>query len=574
MNQPLGSFVLILHSHIPYVLGHGTWPHGSVTLYEAAADTYIPLLWMLEELGAEGIQARITISFSAVTAEQLADERFKEWFVWYLEDKERAAADNARDFARRGEGHLQHLAELWRDRYAALREAFCGRYQRDLPAAFRYQQEVGNIELMTCAATHGYLPLLHEDSSVNAQTAQAVASYRRLFGAWPRGMWLPECAYRPAAMWAPPPQIIGPQAPYQRRGLEQVMACNGLDYFVVDTHMLGGGGPEPVYASHENTLGKLWGHIRKLREPRPYSGDKSPYLPYFVGHYYEDHPGIACLVRDPQTGLKVWSAQVGYPGDFWYRDFHKKHIPGDHRYWRVTDDSGDLGSKQVYEPQRAEERAREHAGNFLWTIKETLRAAPHPDGRLPVLCAPFDAELIGHWWFEGPRFLVHALRWMHHDPDIAVVTARQYLERNEPQAAITLPEGSWGAGGGHWVWLNPDTEWTWRRIYDAELDLRALLRDHGTGHDEPMRALLKQACRELLLLQASDWQFLITTGEAPDYAASRIHCHHSDYKRIADMARRYGRGEWIAQHEWDEFGNICARDAIFEDIEPEWFLGR
>jgi len=571
MSQPLGSFVLILHSHVPYVLGHATWPHGANMLHEAAADTYIPLLWMLEELTAEGVQPNITLSFSPVTVEQLADERFKDWFVRYLEDKERSATDNQQEFGRRGDTHLEYLAGLWRERYAALREAFCERYQRDLPRAFRYQQELGHIELMTCAATHGYLPLLREDSSINGQIMQAVASYGRLFGGRPRGMWLPECAYRPQAMWAPPPQIIGPEAPYPRRGLEQFLSESGFDYFIIDTHMLGGGGPELVAPDRQDTLGKLWGKVWKVREPVRYHGDKSPYLAYFVGHMYEDHPAVACLVRDPQTGLRVWSAEVGYPGDFCYRDFHKKHIPGDHRYWRVTDDSGDLGSKQPYVPEDADGRTREHAGNFLWAVKETLRAAPHPGGRHPVLCAPFDAELFGHWWFEGPRFLAHTLRWMHHDPDIELSTAHQYLERYSPDVAITLPEGSWGAGGGHWVWLNSETEWSWRREYDAELDLRALLRDHGTGHDETMRSLLKQACRELLLLQASDWQFLITTGAAPDYAAARIHCHHSDYKRVAELARRYGRGEYISQEEWDAFGAICARDRIFEDIEPGWF---
>jgi len=571
MPTPVGCFVLVLHSHIPYVLGHGTWPHGSQMLYEAAADSYIPLLWMLEELAWEGIPAKITVSFSAITLEQLGDDRFKEWFVNYLNDKIYWAGENEREFEGWGDGHRAYLARRWREHYQALRDSFCNRYQRDLPAQFRAHQDAGHIEVMVCAATHGYLPLLHEDGSVQLQVRQAIATYEKYLGRWPRGFWLPECAYRPRAVWAPPPALRGPEIPYPRKGIEEFLGENGLDYFIVDTHLLGGGPPEPVDIDWEHTLGKIWGRIRKSREPRPYFGEKSPYFPYFVGHFYENHPPVAILVRDPVLSLKVWSAEHGYPGDRDYLEFHKKHLPGDLRYWRITGPDCPLGDKAVYHPEWADGRLREHAGNFLWTVKETLRPQPHPGGRLPVLCAPFDAELFGHWWHEGPRFLTHALRWMHQDPEIEVLTAGEYLARYSPETAITLPEGSWGAGGGHWVWLNDDVNWIWQRVHDAELDLRALLHDHGCGHDAAMRALVKQALRELLLLQASDWPFLITTWSARDYAGERVHCHYSDFKRVAEIARKYGRGEWVSEEEWAWFGALQDRDRPFPEIEPRWF---
>ncbi len=571
MTEPLGCFVLVLHGHIPYVLGHGTWPHGSQMLYEAAADTYIPLLWTLEELAYEGIAANIVVSFSPVTMEQLADERFKEWFANYLNDKIHWAGEDEGQFGSWGEGHLEYLARRWRERYEALRDSFCNRYDRDILAQYRQMQDAGHIEVMTSAATHGYLPLLHEDASIEVQVRQAVQTYRKHFGRWPRAFWLPEGAYRPRCEWAPPAQVAGATQAFPRRGIEEFLADNGLDYFIVDTHMLGGGGPEPVDIDWQHTLGKLWGRIRKAREPRPYGGHKSPYIPYFVGHYYEDHPPTAALVRDPQTGLKVWSAEHGYPGDFNYLEFHKKHIPGELRYWRITDAAHNLATKQVYHPDWAEGQLREHAGNFLWTVKQALRPQPHPNGRLPVLCAPFDAELFGHWWFEGPRFLVHALRWMHQDPEIEVLTGSEYLARYSPQSAVTLPEGSWGAGGGHWVWLNEDTNWTWQRIYDAELDLRTLMQDYGSGHDQTMRKFMQQALRELLLLQASDWQFLITTWAARDYGQARIQSHHTDFKRVVDLARKYAGGELISDDEWAYFGDLCQRDNIFANIEPEWY---
>ncbi|MCX7599084.1 MAG: DUF1957 domain-containing protein, partial [Armatimonadetes bacterium] len=319
-----------------------------------------------------------------------------------------------------------------------------------------------------------------------------------------------------------------------------------------------------------DTLGKLWGRLRQIREPMRYDGPRTPYAPYFIASWVQDLPAVAAFIRDPATGLRVWSARHGYPGDFDYLEFHKKHIPGDLRYWRVTDASGDLASKEVYVPEWAENKAREHAGNFLWVVKETLRWAPR-DGRRPVLCAPFDAELFGHWWHEGPLFLEHVLRWMHHDPDIHLATCSEYLAQFPPTEAIQLPEGSWGAGGGHWVWDNDRVAWTWPKIWDAELDYLALLRDHGLGHDAPSRALVTQAGRELLLLQASDWQFLITTDGAPDYASQRFGAHHGDFKRLAHTARRYCRGEWVTPEEWEHLGGCQDRDRLFPDLDPQWF---
>ena len=570
--QPHGAFCMILHGHIPYVMGHGTWPHGSNMLYEAAAETYIPLLWALEELVAEGISPNVTISLSPITVEQLADDRFKAWFDTYLGTKQHHAHENAAEFTRWGEGHLAYLARQWEGRYRALREAFVDGYGKDLVGAFRRMQDGGHIEVMTCAATHGYLPLLHEDSSILAQIRQAVTTYERHFGRRPRGIWLPECAYRPRCDWAPPPEMGYPEMPYPRRGLEEFLGENGFDYFIVDTHMLGGGHPLPVRVSRGDTFGKAWSRIRHVREASPYYGPQTPYLPYFVGHRFEDHPPVAVLARDPETSRQVWSAAHGYPGDYWYLEFHKKHIPGDLRYWRVTDDRGDLGAKASYEPQQADNQIHIHAGHFLWLVKEKLKHAPW-EGGMPVVCAPFDAELFGHWWHEGPRWLTKALRWMNQDPDIAVMTASAYLGAHSPDRAITLPEGSWGAGGGHYVWMNHETAWTWHLIYDAEKDYRDLVERRGRGHDEVMRRLMKQAARELLLMQASDWQFLITTWAAHDYASARIKCHHDDFKLVTRIARAYAAGETVSEAEWALCGDMCDRDAVFPEVDPLWWAG-
>jgi 1,4-alpha-glucan branching enzyme len=542
-------------------------------VFEAAAETYIPLLWAIEEMAAEGIHANITLSLSPVVVEQLADDRFKGWFVDYLRHKEAMARQDLAEFERRGDGHLQYLAHHWQRHYAGLLDSFANRYDHDLTTPFRKAQEDGHIELMTCAATHGFLPLLHEDGSIRMQIRQAAQTYERFFWRRPRAIWLPECAYRPRCNWAPPPWITGPKTPWFRPGIEEFLGNEGFDYFIIDTHLLAGGDPRPVRVDQSNSLGKAWGRIHHAPDAHNHFMSKSPYLPFFVGTHFEDHPPVAVLTRDPNSSLQVWSSRQGYPGDYNYLDFHKQHMPGNFRYWRVTDDKEDLGSKAPYEPDWADGQVNSHAGHFLNIAKEILRHdAPHLGKRLPVLCAPFDAELFGHWWYEGPRWLTRALTWMNRDPDIEVMTGSDYLRTYSPDTAITLPEGSWGAGGHHWVWLNEKVDWTWRKVYDAELDMLALMKDHGPGHDEPMRAIVKQAARELLLLQASDWQFLITTGTAVDYASERLGAHHADYKRLSAMARRYARGEVIGQSEWDELGHIQERDRLFADIDPAWFI--
>lgn len=567
-QQPVGCFNIMLHAHLPYVLGHGTWPHGSQMLFDCATDTYIPLLWTFRKLVSEGISPNVTISFSAVLLEQFNDDRFKEWFPGHLGEKIYYASENEREFGSRGEGHLAWLAKCMRERFEALRNTF-EEANRDLIGAYRELHEAGHIEVITCPATHGYLPLLREDGSVQLQVKQAVSTFNRLMGAWPRGMWLPECAYRPHANWAPRLHLEPPQTPWPRKGVEEFLADNGVDFFFVDTHFLSGH-VGAAQADREDTLGKLWGQMHTIGEPGAYHGSHTPYAPYFAASGAPDLPAIAVVVRDPATSLQVWSATHGYPGDVDYLEFHKKHQPGDIRYWRISDSRGDLGAKDAYHPEWAEWKARQHAGNFLWCVKETLKYAPRED-RQPILCAPFDAELFGHWWFEGPYWLEHVLRWMHYDPEIELATCGKYLNQYPPSAAIHLPEASWGAGGGHWVWMNEKTDWTWEKVYDAEKDYKVLLADHGTGHDDASRALITQAGRELLLLEASDWQFLITTGSAADYAGLRLGSHYSDYKKIADTARRYCRGEVISSEEWDHLGGCQDRDRLFPDLDPAWF---
>lgn len=574
MSSPSGAFCLVLHTHLPYVLGHSTWPHGANMLYEAAAECYLPLLRTFRRLVYDGILPRVTIGLTPIVVEQLADERFKEWFGHYLDDRIQMAEANHGEFSYRGELHLAWLAEQWISRYREMQGVYHEELDRDIIGAFRELQDQGAIEIMCSGATHGYFPLLHEDASIEAQIRQGVQTHLRHFGRYPRGFWLPECAYRPRARWAPPAEIQLPSGEtWLRRGVEELLGENGLDYFIIDNHLLAGGGdPLPVDISCEETLGKLWGRIRRrgYEQPRP-AWEKTTHWGYFVGSHFEDHPPVACLVRNPGVSHQVWSADHGYPGDGWYLEFHRKHHPGDHRYWRITDDRNDLATKDHYSPEMAQQRVHEHAGHFVSMIHDILEAQPRPHGRRPMICAPFDAELFGHWWYEGPIWLEQVIRWMHEDYRVEMMTGLQYLADTPPATAVTLPEGSWGAGGGHHIWLNEETTWSWRRIYQAELRMRHLAASLGHRDDEQLQTFLKQAARELLLLQASDWQFLISTGGAPDYASHRLVAHHTDFNRVADLAERWARGEHLSDEDWAWFGDLCNRDRPFPDVNPGWF---
>ncbi len=542
-------------------------------LYEATAECYLPLLRTFRRLVHDGIMPNVTIGLTPVVVDQLADDRFAEWFPHYLQDRIDTAEADHGEFSYRGDLHLAWLAERWAEHYRDLQRAYDEELDRDIVGAFRDLQDQGAIEIMTSGATHGYLPLLYEDSSIQAQIRQGVESHERHFGRFPRGFWLPECAYRPRTAWAPPAEIYPPDGhTWWRKGLEEFLGENGLDYFIVDSHLLDGGGdPLPIDIDYEDSLGKLWGRISRRDEPARPGLEKTVNWAYFVGSHFEDHPPVACLVRNPSVSHQVWSADHGYPGDGWYLEFHRKHEPGDHRYWRITDDRNDLATKDAYSPEMARERLRDQAGHFVGMLHDMLEAQPRPHGRRPMVCAPFDAELFGHWWHEGPAWLEQVIRWIHEDPRVEMMTGQQYLVDTPPATAVTLPEGSWGAGGGHHIWLNDDTAWSWRRIYQAEQRMQYLAETRAGSDDEQLEEFLEQAARELILLQASDWQFLISTGGATDYAAHRLVAHHTDFNRIADLVDQWVRGEHVSDGDWAWFGSLCDRDRAFPRIDPQWF---
>jgi 1,4-alpha-glucan branching enzyme len=568
VENPLhGCFALVLHSHIPYVLAHGRWPHGMDWLAEVAAETYVPLLDVFNRLADEGISPKVTLGLTPALVEQLADETFAWEFEDYLGQKIGAAEANEREFRQNQRPDMAALARYWHDYYSHILRRFQQTYRRDLVGAFRALQDAGHIEILTSAATHGYLPLLGTDASISAQVKQGVSSYRRRFGRDPLGFWLPECAYRPRYHWQPPiPKYRTPE-PALRRGVEEFLAESGLRYFFVDAHLLRGGQAIGVYAERFKALEELWSQFAK--EYQPEAAERSPYIPYLVNSSGGPMSPVAIFARDPETGIQVWSGEVGYPGDEWYLEFHKKHYPGNLRYWRVSWPRDDLGRKELYEPVHALSRLPGHASHFAEVVRGVL--AKHSDrfGHPGILTAMYDTELYGHWWHEGAEWLYHAIQRLAEDEDIRRVTCGEYLAENPAHTVVSLPEGSWGEGGYHWIWLNEWTYWTWDKIYECEQEMTALAREYG---DNPRVAtILKQAARELLLLESSDWQFNISTWAARDYAEERVRYHYGKFTALAALVRRAAAGEEIEPGAWNELGEAEDRDRCFPDVEPKWW---
>ena len=369
---------------------------------------------------------------------------------------------------------------------------------------------------------------------------------------------MPECAYRPAGYWSPPVQTPLPIAG-ERSGVESLIAAGGMDYTVVDAHMVHAGRPVDWY-------GILFG-LGSDRPALPLEDPRSVYSNYTAASSRADRqPPVSVFPRDVQTALHVWSSSSGYPGGSPYLEFHKKYHESGGRYWKVTGRGVGLEAKTVYSPQEAAEQVRIDAEDFAGRVHHRMREYREQTGQDGTMSLPFDTELFGHWWHEGPAFLGAFLRRLARDEDgVTPRTVPAELDRLGPGLPVEMPEGSWGDGGDHRVWLNEETAWTWPLLWEGERRLIDLVTSRDRGSQLEERAL-KQMARELLLAQSSDWQFLITTGSAVDYATERLRDHIAAVGTIGDYVDSLRRGA----ERYDLFEELCrleARDRLFPALD-------
>lgn len=524
------AFSIVLHSHLPYARGAGRWPHGEEWVHEAILGTYLPLLGLLHDLRDDGVPYRITIGLTPPLVEQLVDADIQKRFVEYVDDQIKRADLDAKRFGGNGDSGLGALAMFYRSLFRTQRAAFLDRFDRDVVGAFADLARTGHVEILTSAATHGYLPLL-DPASVHAQLAVGTRTTRKRTGIDPRGIWLPECAYAP--------------------GLEQILEEYGITHFFTDPALLGG---KRLVARGHTFKGRRSGDASDAPLADPNAVDVL--RPYLVRK-----SSVVAIARHDKVAGQVWSAMMGYPGDAAYREFHRKDDKSGLRYWRVTDVKVGLGGKSAYSPGDAFERVRAHADHFVGLVRDTLAERPEKTGSA-LLTVTFDAELFGHWWFEGIDWLGRVLR------ELAArgprpVTAAEYIAGDPPRERVELQEGSWGKNNDHTTWLNEKTEWMWTELARMANEMTSLRLVSISGGLRERAA--RQAARELLLAQSSDWPFLVTTGQAADYAVERFRSHALRFRRSAEIALRGTADDEV------ELRSLERADNPFADASPADF---
>lgn len=522
-----GYLCLVLHAHLPYVRHpeHENFLEEK-WLFEAITETYIPLIQVFDRLLRDDVKYRLTMTLSPTLLSMFTDQLLQDRYANHLQKMaELVDKEEGRTYG----SHFHETALIYKKR---LREAMSVYYQygRDLTNAFKKFQDAGRLEIITCAATHGYLPLmaLHPEA-VRAQVKAAVDHYTRHFGRPPHGIWLPECAYTP--------------------GVDEILKENGLKFFFTDAHGV-------LYA------------------------DRRPRFGVFAPIYCPS--GVAAFGRDMESSKQVWSNQEGYPGDFEYREYYrdigydldfeyiKPYIHPDGirthtgiKYYKITG-KVDLSHKEPYNPKRAEEKAAVHAGNFMFNRQHQVLHLAGLMERPPLIVSPYDAELFGHWWFEGPAWLEFLIRKLAFDQNILeLVTPSDYLQRF-PCNQVAVPcSSSWGNKGYHEVWLCKANDWIYRHLHMAATRMTSMANRRPNSGGITRRAL-NQAARELMLAQSSDWAFIMSTGTMVGYAIKRTKTHLNNFFRLYDE---------IEENRIDEghLNDLEYRNNIFPDMDYNWY---
>jgi len=524
--MPQGYWCPVLHAHLPYVR-HPEYPQflEEDWLFEALNETYIPLVGVLDGLLEDGVEYRLTMTLSPPLVSMVTDEMLLGRYHRHLDrlvdlsekevDRTRREDQRFHDVARFYEGELKRLRWIVRDVYGS-----------NLLRAFSKHRDAGRLEIITCGATHGFLPLMDPvPEAVRAQIHVAAQHYRKHFDRDPTGIWLPECGYMP--------------------GHETYLKEVGLRYSFLESHGLLDAHPRPAYGVHAPIV--------------------SP-------------GGIVFFARDLESSRQVWSAESGYPGDVDYREFYKDvgwELPLDYlapylgdgerrnlglKYFRVTGKVG-LGDKQPYVREWAMGKAASHAGNFLENRQRQIAGLAGNMNRPPIVVSPYDAELFGHWWFEGPDFLNFLFRKMHFDQDaVKPILPTEFLERFPELEVCQPPMCTWGAKGYAEVWLNPGNDWIYPHLDVAAERMVELSRRFEHPNDRERRAL-NQAARELLLAQSSDWAFIMKTNTTVEYAKKRTRDHIA---RFDYLYRMLSSGGFLEEPILREFES---RDNIFPDID-------
>ncbi len=527
MNGPspnknnLGRLAIVLHAHLPYVRKNEKNSLEEDWLFQAILECYIPLLGVMESCKKEDTNnTKLTISLSPTLLSLLQNKEIQKKFSSWIKTRIEFLTDLP---------HKEKVASKFLMRNIKNNYLYWEECNGNLIERFKNLHITGNLDILTCAATHGYLPILRENpETVLGQINTAIRSHENIFGTKPLGIWLPECAY------------------YEN--LDEILFNCGIRYAVLDGHGILNGSPRPRYGVYAPICSKK---------------------------------GIAFFGRDSESTLPVWSSREGFPGNPVYREFHKDlgwelstsellkkgittNRPLGLKFHRITNNKASLDKKEFYIEDEAIKKVEEHADQYLLSRSKQLKNLSLSSSFEPLLIAPFDAELFGHWWYEGPRFIENILR-KSIQYSIKLTNLKEILLK-KPKLQICDPSpSSWGQGGYHNYWLNDKNAWIVPEITKAgsvfvELSSRKF-------NDDFSVRLLKQAARELLLSESSDWSFILRAGTTTELAKERIDRHLFRFWKLIDMLEKRS----MIDHKFLE--NIEEEDKIFPEISiKDWQL--
>jgi len=485
----IGYFTLVLHSHLPFVR-HPEHEYflEEDWLFEAITETYIPLIEVFENLEKDKIDFRITLSLTPTLLAMLDDELLQYRYVRHLDnlieltEKELKRNQDSQE--------LMRLSQMYKDHFIKCKYFFTEKYALNLIKAFKYFQDKGFIEIITCGATHGFFPLIEiNKNAVHAQVKVACDDYKRFFDRNPNGIWLPECGFS--------------------KECDIILRKNEIKYFFLDAH------------------GIIYGH------PRPTFGNYAP---------IRCPSGVHAFSRDIETSKMVWSKEHGYPGDVYYREFFRDigfELDYDYlkpfvnpdgsrkhtgiKYYRITDRH--TNEKMLYDLDIAGQRIDAHSSHFLSCRLSQARKLKDEIHKNPLIVSTYDAELFGHWWFEGPKWIDSLIRKIAYKQyPIKMITPSEYLLKYPYNQEVTPCKSSWGDKGYNEFWLNNNNDWIYKHLHIAGDRMFELAQNNGNPSILVKRAL-NQAARELLLAQSSDWAFIMTTKTMTNYAIKRFKSH-------------------------------------------------
>lgn len=518
-----GYVAFVLHAHLPYVRHP---EHDSFLeerwLFEAISETYIPLINVFENLINEGVDFRVTMSLTPPLLSMLSDKLLQDRYINYviqlieLTEKEMIRTKDQPEF--------YNIAKMYNEKYISDLHFFKNRYDCNLIEAFKKLQASGKLELITCAATHSFLPLLNTTpESLKAQISIGTKTHESFLGKKPNGIWLPECGYTP--------------------DVECYIKENGIEYFITESHGI-------LYAN-----------------PRPVFGTYAPVV---------TPNGLVVFGRDIESSKQVWSSKQGYPGDFDYREFYrdigydldygyiKEYISSDGtrtqtgiKYYRIT---GNTEDKKPYNPDWARNKADIHAGNFMFNREKQIEYLSENMNKPPIIVCPYDAELFGHWWYEGPQWLYFLFKKIHYNQNaFKLITLSEYINEYPVMQVSSPCPSTWGYKGYNEVWLNSSNDWIYRHLHKAAERMVELANENQYAKGVKKDAL-NQAARELLLAQSSDWAFIMKTGTMVQYAVKRIQNHIGRFSKLYHDIKEDSIDEiWLRDIEY--------KDNIFPDLD-------